>query len=250
MPQTIETDERRYLTEHVTIGDLVKPPVLLSSDLINMDRHALLGRWLFDEQQRCLHAVEILQLLYRRSVQPAPSAKSRDDKDTVDETACDRFQPIRFEPGTEECRLFFDTVVGMDDVKHQIRRGLIHPLVQPRLYPSTRLPNILLYGPPGTGKTHVMTAAANELQQTEGLRILVYSVTADQLKGAYFGESEKNIRALYDCASAAACRFQTPSTRVYAMVMIDEVDAVAPNRAVDNTGLAATTVNALLQVCA
>jgi peroxin-6 len=72
----------------------------------------------------------------------------------------------------------------------------------------------LLYGPPGTGKTLLAKAVATEC----ALRFL--SVKGPELVNMYVGESERNVREVFERARLAApC-----------VVFFDELDALAPMR--------------------
>ena len=78
----------------------------------------------------------------------------------------------------------------------------------------------LLYGPPGNGKTHLATC----LSEASGWPRL--SVQGSQLFGAYVGETEAAIRAVFRCA-----RERAPS-----IIVIDELDALGGQRGGEATG--------------
>jgi len=73
---------------------------------------------------------------------------------------------------------------------------------------------VLLYGPPGTGKTQSARTLANEA----GLAFIAASTA--ELKAGYIGQSGERARALF-----AKARAQAP-----AILFLDELDAVAPDR--------------------
>jgi SpoVK/Ycf46/Vps4 family AAA+-type ATPase len=162
---------------------------------------------------------------------------------------CKNFVPVEFNEGSSECVWWFSTLVGLETEKREIRNGLINPLKFPRLYGKITK-GILLYGPGGVGKTAVVKAAINQMTEESGgrLKVLFYAPTAAQLKGKYFGESEKMITAMFECASKNACKIQAehPELEVISVIFLDEMDSVAGNRSDDK--FMATTVNALLQV--
>ncbi|KAF6252655.1 P-loop containing nucleoside triphosphate hydrolase protein [Scenedesmus sp. NREL 46B-D3] len=112
--------------------------------------------------------------------------------------------------------------------------AFIHPLVYPRLFGKLSK-GILLYGLPGTGKTYLIKAAIKELQEHRD--ILFFAPTAAELKGKYVGETEANIAAL----------FRYPRRRAIAVILFDEFDSIAANRGTDASGIAASSVNTLLQ---
>ena len=82
---------------------------------------------------------------------------------------------------------------------------------------------VLLYGPPGTGKTMLAKAMANECSAT------FIPATAASFFGPYVGQTEQNIRSL----------FQKARKYAPAIIFIDEVDAIARRR----TGGIGTTHN-------
>ena len=73
---------------------------------------------------------------------------------------------------------------------------------------------VLFYGPPGTGKTLLAKAVANECSAN------FISIKGPELLSMWFGESESNIRDIFDKARAAApC-----------VVFLDELDSIAKSR--------------------
>jgi transitional endoplasmic reticulum ATPase len=74
---------------------------------------------------------------------------------------------------------------------------------------------LLLYGPPGTGKTTVARVLAAQA------RARFFSTTPAAINQMWVGESEKSVAKLFADARAAAP----------AIVFLDEVDALIPNRA-------------------
>lgn len=161
---------------------------------------------------------------------------------------------IAFTKGSESCQNWFDTVIGMQREKREIENSFINPLLYPRLYGKISK-GILLYGPPGVGKTLIVKAAVNELSYRDNeVNILFFAPTGADMKGKYFGESEKMIKNLFSCASKKACECaksyadQTGKVqKTISIIFMDEVESVARDRSSDDSGLAATTVNALLQ---
>lgn len=79
-------------------------------------------------------------------------------------------------------------------------------------------PGILFVGPPGTGKTLMAKALAKECQAT------FFNVSLSNLENKYFGETSRNIKALYSLATRMA-----PS-----IVWIDEVDGLIRTRSSDD----------------
>ena len=73
---------------------------------------------------------------------------------------------------------------------------------------------VLLHGPPGTGKTLIAKAVASETNAH------FTSINGPEIISKYYGESEKQLREIFDEAAA-----NTP-----AIIFIDELDSIAPKR--------------------
>jgi transitional endoplasmic reticulum ATPase len=124
---------------------------------------------------------------------------------------------------SEKPRLRFDDIAGLEDVKEQIRIKMIYPFTHPekaRRYRVRTGGGILLYGPPGTGKTMIAKAVAGELEAT------FFAIAPSEVLNKWVGESEKNIRKLFDAARACG----------RAVVFIDEVEALVPRRRESEAG--------------
>jgi SpoVK/Ycf46/Vps4 family AAA+-type ATPase len=108
----------------------------------------------------------------------------------------------------------WEDVGGLEDIKSAIREYVELPLTRPELMESYRIKTgrgILLFGPPGCGKTHLMRAAANELN------VPMQIVNGPELVSALAGQSEAAIREVLYRA-----RENAPS-----IIFFDEVDALA-----------------------
>lgn len=122
-------------------------------------------------------------------------------------------------------------VGGLEKAKQQIR-DLIDVRKGPRTGNKNRRVGVLLYGPPGTGKTLLARAVAGEASCS------FMSVKGPELLDMYVGESERNVREVFERASSSA-----PT-----VVFFDEVDALAPRRgsAADSGRVADRVVSQLL----
>lgn len=127
----------------------------------------------------------------------------------------------------------WDDVGGLAHVKADILDTIQLPLEHPELFadglkkrsgrdmssfahsfPYLRYPGILLYGPPGTGKTLVAKAVATSCS------LNFFSVKGPELLNMYIGESEANVRRVFQRArDAKPC-----------VIFFDELDSVAPKR--------------------
>lgn len=168
-------------------------------------------------------------------------------------TVCDATK-VEYVKGSEACQFWFDTIIGLEKAKNELKNAFLNPLLYPNLYPGVSK-GILLYGSPGTGKTLLAKAAVNELTaKGEGcIKVLFFAPQGSDLKGKFVGESEAKIEAVYKCAQEAAEALEDAenlkgnNVQVISIVFLDEVESVAPSRSNDSTGINATTVNALLQ---
>ncbi|GAA6012932.1 hypothetical protein JCM11491_006233 [Sporobolomyces phaffii] len=111
----------------------------------------------------------------------------------------------------------YEMVGGMEDQIEQIREMVEWPLTRPELYShfGLRPPRgILLYGPPGTGKTLLAFSIARSTRSN------LFTINGPSLSSAYHGETEARLREVF-----AEAKRNSP-----AIIVIDEVDALAPNR--------------------
>ncbi|KAI8070405.1 P-loop containing nucleoside triphosphate hydrolase protein [Gongronella butleri] len=110
----------------------------------------------------------------------------------------------------------WDDVGGMAHVKDDILDTIQLPLEHPELFGAglKKRSGILLYGPPGTGKTLLAKAIATSCS------LNFFSVKGPELLNMYIGESEANVRRVFQRArDAKPC-----------VIFFDELDSVAPKR--------------------
>lgn len=111
----------------------------------------------------------------------------------------------------------YEDIGGLGNQIQRIREMIELPLKYPELFErlGIRAPKgVLLYGPPGTGKTLIARAVANETDA------YFTSISAPEIMGKLYGESESRLRALFEEASR-----KSP-----AIIFIDEIDAIAAKR--------------------
>ncbi|KAI0057091.1 AAA-domain-containing protein [Artomyces pyxidatus] len=128
----------------------------------------------------------------------------------------------------------WDDVGGLADVKADILDTVQLPLEHPELFAQDlkKRSGILLYGPPGTGKTLLAKAVATTCA------LNFFSVKGPELLNMYIGESEANVRRVFQRArDARPC-----------VVFFDELDSVAPKRGAhgDSGGVMDRIVSQLL----
>ncbi|KAG8958992.1 peroxisomal assembly protein [Tulasnella sp. 419] len=110
----------------------------------------------------------------------------------------------------------WDDVGGLANVKKDILDTIQLPLEHPELFADglKKRSGILLYGPPGTGKTLLAKAVATSCS------LNFFSVKGPELLNMYIGESEANVRRVFQRArDAKPC-----------VIFFDELDSVAPKR--------------------
>jgi peroxin-6 len=107
-------------------------------------------------------------------------------------------------------------VGGLEHAKEDINDTIQLPIKYPKLFENNlkRRSGLLLYGPPGSGKTLLAKAIANECSMN------FISVKGPELLNMYVGESERNIRDVFEKGRA-----NKPC-----VLFFDEIDALAPNR--------------------
>jgi len=106
---------------------------------------------------------------------------------------------------------------GLEKVKDELREMVQYPIEFPEKYEKfgqSPSKGVLFYGPPGCGKTLLAKAIANECQAN------FISIKGPELLTMWFGESESNIRNIFDKArQAAPC-----------VLFFDELDSIAKSR--------------------
>merc|ERR1711990_1226341 len=111
----------------------------------------------------------------------------------------------------------WEDIGGLENVKKELQELVQYPVEHPEKFlqfgmqPSR---GALFYGPPGCGKTLLAKPIANECQAN------FISVKGPELLTMWFGESESNVRDVFDKARAAApC-----------VLFFDELDSIAKSR--------------------
>ncbi|KAG2211658.1 hypothetical protein INT47_008755 [Mucor saturninus] len=154
------------------------------------------------------------------------------EEDTIDTEVLDSLavtmENFRYALGASNPSALRETVVevptvkwndigGLENVKQELQETVQYPVEHPEKFlkfgmsPSK---GVLFYGPPGTGKTLLAKAIANECQAN------FISIKGPELLTMWFGESEANVRDVFDKARAAApC-----------VMFFDELDSIAKAR--------------------
>jgi len=111
----------------------------------------------------------------------------------------------------------WDDIGGLEDTKQTLREMILFPIEHPDKFHKFGMKpskGVLFYGPPGCGKTLMAKAVANECSSN------FISVKGPELLTMWFGESEANVREIFDKARGAApC-----------VLFFDELDSVGTAR--------------------
>ncbi|MED6156469.1 hypothetical protein PIB30_014688 [Stylosanthes scabra] len=116
-----------------------------------------------------------------------------------------------------EIGVTFSDIGALDETKESLQELVMLPLRRPDLFTGGLLKpcrGILLFGPPGTGKTMLAKAIANEAGAS------FINVSMSTITSKWFGEDEKNVRALFTLAAKVS-----PT-----IIFVDEVDSMLGQR--------------------
>lgn len=106
---------------------------------------------------------------------------------------------------------------GLEGVKSELQELVQYPVEHPEKFEKFGMSpskGVLFYGPPGCGKTLLAKAIANECQAN------FISIKGPELLTMWFGESEANVRDIFDKArQSAPC-----------VLFFDELDSIATQR--------------------
>merc|ERR1711937_141274 len=130
----------------------------------------------------------------------------------------------------------WEDIGGLDQVKRELMETVQYPVEHPEKFEKFGMSpskGVLFYGPPGCGKTLMAKAVANECQAN------FISVKGPELLTMWFGESEANVRDVFEKArQSAPC-----------VLFFDELDSIAQQRGGsqgDGGGAADRVMNQLL----
>ncbi|KAK2196859.1 bifunctional ATPase [Babesia duncani] len=130
----------------------------------------------------------------------------------------------------------WDDIGGLESVKASLREMILYPIEHPDKFEKFGMSpsrGVLFYGPPGCGKTLLAKAVASECSAN------FISVKGPELLTMWFGESEANVREVFDKArTSAPC-----------VLFFDELDSIGTARgssAGDASGAGDRVMNQLL----
>jgi transitional endoplasmic reticulum ATPase len=111
----------------------------------------------------------------------------------------------------------WDDIGGLEQTKKELQELILYPIEHPEKFHKFGMQpskGVLFYGPPGCGKTLMAKAVANECSSN------FISVKGPELLTMWFGQSEENVREVFDKARGAApC-----------VLFFDELDSIGTAR--------------------
>ncbi|TVY27749.1 Peroxisomal biogenesis factor [Lachnellula hyalina] len=198
-------------------GVAVKTAALVAGDLVDVVDRAVVGRnsrleSLASASSNAETPVTVRDVLVAGG--PAGRCLTKADFDLAVDAARKNFADAIGAPKIPN--VGWDDVGGLTNVKDAVIETIQLPLERPELFAKgmKKRSGILFYGPPGTGKTLLAKAIATEFS------LNFFSVKGPELLNMYIGESEANVRRVFQRArDARPC-----------VVFFDELDSVAPKR--------------------
>lgn len=132
--------------------------------------------------------------------------------------ALEQSNPSAFrETAVEIPNVSWKDIGGLENVKRELQETVQYPVEHPEKFEKFGMQpskGVLFYGPPGCGKTLLAKAIANECQAN------FISIKGPELLTMWFGESENNVREVFDKArQASPC-----------VLFFDELDSIARAR--------------------
>lgn len=172
-------------------------------------RNSVLNKVVAVSQRLQIYTINDSQTVIVSEVVPGPFV-------TITEDTKINFEPLKnFEIGDMETT--YSDIGGLGPALNKIRELVEFPLRLPdaMAYLGIEPPKgILLHGPPRTGKTLLVKALANEV----GYKF--FTIQGPEIINAFYGESERKLRNIFEEAQKNA-----PS-----IILIDEIDSIAPKR--------------------
>jgi transitional endoplasmic reticulum ATPase len=129
----------------------------------------------------------------------------------------------------------YEDVGGLGKEITMVKELVEIPLRYPQVYEHLGISvprGIIFHGPAGVGKTHLALAVANEVKAE------LFYINGPEIISTEFGETESNLRQI----------FRKASEHRPAIIVIDEMDAIAPKRSETGSFTTTRTVSYLLSL--
>lgn len=217
----IVEDSGIRLSPDVELSNIaVKTAALVAGDLVDVVNRAIVAKQTRLESlaQTATKPLPTEDKVTIRDIElaggPSSNGLTKSDLDTAVEAARKNFADAIGAPKIPN--VSWSDVGGLTHVKDAVMETIQLPLARPELFAKgmKKRSGILFYGPPGTGKTLLAKAIATEFS------LNFFSVKGPELLNMYIGESEANVRRVFQRArDARPC-----------VVFFDELDSVAPKR--------------------
>lgn len=155
---------------------------------------------------------------------------TNEDSDSGSTTGEDDNYKERVESFISSTDLTWEDIGGLDGVQQRLKEAVTLGAVEDTPPAVAATDRVLMFGPPGTGKTLLASAVAGSLDAT------FFDVKLGGLLSKYFGESSKQITALFELAEE-----MSPS-----VVFLDEIDALTQSRDDNSDQSSRRVLNTLL----
>jgi transitional endoplasmic reticulum ATPase len=114
-------------------------------------------------------------------------------------------------------RVTYEDIGGLEEEIRKVREMIELPMKHPELFERLGVEapkGVLLHGPPGTGKTLLAKALANETNA------YFLTLSGPEIMSKFYGESEERLRE----------KFKEAEDNAPSIILIDEIDSIAPKR--------------------
>lgn len=114
-------------------------------------------------------------------------------------------------------KVTYEDIGGLEEEIRKVREMIELPMKHPELFVRLGVEapkGVLLHGPPGTGKTLLAKALANETNA------YFITLSGPEIMSKFYGESEERLRE----------KFKEAEENAPSIILIDEIDSIAPKR--------------------